>query len=146
MEEDNKQVEDDKISILAPKVVTLPKEKRKMTEAQLANLKKGQEVRNANRIKRAEEKKKYADELADKKVAIKEREKQKLKEAFGLDKEDLVEEPNIVVKKKKKIVYLPPSDDESEVEEEIIYKKQPKREKEIKQFPPQQPPAKLVFY
>lgn len=48
MEKDNKPLED---SIMATK------SKRKMTEAQLANLKKDQEVRNANQIKQAEEKK-----------------------------------------------------------------------------------------
>lgn len=138
MEEENQPIEDDKSSILAPKVLTTPKQKRKMTEAQLANLKKGQEVRNANRIKRAEEKKKYVDQLADKKVAIKEREKQKMKKAFGLDEEE-VDEPIMEVKnKKKKVVYLPPSDEESEAEEEIVYKKQPKKTQSLQ--------AKLVFY
>jgi hypothetical protein len=108
--------------------ILAPKPKRKLSEAQKANLEKGRLTRDANRKKRAEEKENYVKELQEKKTAKILQEKAKLKQIVGVQSED-EEEAEIVVKKKapkkKKVIVLPESDDE--VEEEIIYKKSKKQ-------------------
>lgn len=109
--------------------ILAPKPKRKLSEAQKANLEKGRLTRDANRKKRAEEKENYVKELQEKKTAKILQEKAKLKQIVGVQSEDEEEEEEIVVKKKapkkKKVIVLPESDDE--VEEEIIYKKSKKQ-------------------
>lgn len=111
--------------------ILAPKPKRKLTEAQKANLEKGRLARDANRKKRAEEKENYVKELQEKKTAKILQEKAKLKQIVGVQSEDEeeAEVEEVVVKKKapkkKKVIVLPESDDE--VEEEIIYKKSKKQ-------------------
>jgi hypothetical protein len=99
--------------------ILAPKPKRKLTEAQLANLAKGREARDNNRKKRAEDKETYVKELQEKKTAKILQEKAKLKKIVGVDsdtEEQPIAEEKVVIKKapkavKKKIIVLPPSDD-----------------------------------
>lgn len=77
---------------------TLTKPKKQLTEKQLETLKKGQEIRNANRIKRAEEKKikeeqekkELEEKLVKKAIALKKRQlkKQQLLDEISNDEED----------------------------------------------------------
>lgn len=157
MTEDN----DDKSSYedtQTPNGILAPKPKRKLTEAQLANLAKGREARDNNRKKRAEDKETYVKELQEKKTAKILQEKQKLKQIVGVDSDNedtqqpvaLVQE-KVIIKKppkavKKKIIVLPPSDDEEdEIEEQIIYRKPSK----AKVAPPEtktEPVRKIIFF
>jgi hypothetical protein len=79
-------------------VCPLTKPKKQLTEKQLETLKKGQEIRNANRIKRAEEKKikeeqekkELEEKLVKKAIALKKRQlkKQQLLDEISNDEED----------------------------------------------------------
>lgn len=134
--------------------ILAPKPKRKLTEAQLANLAKGREARDNNRKKRVEDKETYVKELQEKKTAKILQEKAKLKQIVGVDsdtEEQPVAEEKVIIKKapkaiKKKIIVLPPSDDEEdEVEEQIIYRKPSK----AKVAPPEtktEPVRKIIFF
>ena len=102
--------------------ILAPKPKRKLTEAQLANLAKGREARDSNRKKREEDKETYVKELQEKKTAKILNEKAKLKKIVGVesDAEEIAEEKIVVNKKpktiRKKIIVLSSSDDDEEVE------------------------------
>lgn len=141
--------------------ILAPKPKRKLTEAQLANLAKGREARDNNRKKRAEDKETYVKELQEKKTAKILQEKAKLKKIVGVDSDNEdTQQPvaeqgevqeKVIIKKapkavKKKIIVLPPSDDEEEeVEEQIIYRKPSK----VKVTPPEtktEPVRKIIFF
>ena len=76
------EVKDESSGILAPKP------KRKLSEAQLANLAKGREARDNNRKKRAEDKETYVKELQEKKTAKILQEKAKLKKIVGVDSDN----------------------------------------------------------
>lgn len=137
LEEEVAEPKDSEVVMESPQIkkeeegILAPKPKRKLTEAQKANLEKGRLARDANRKKRAEEKENYVKELQEKKTAKILQEKAKLKQIVGVQSEDEeeAEVEEVVVKKKapkkKKVIVLPESDDE--VEEEIIYKKSKKQ-------------------
>ena len=74
----NENIRNESSSILAPKP------KRKLSEAQLANLAKGREARDNNRKKREEDKETYVKELQEKKTAKILNEKAKLKNIVGV--------------------------------------------------------------
>ncbi len=152
--------------------ILAPKPKRKLTEAQLANLAKGREARDNNRKKRAEDKETYVKELQEKKTAKILQEKAKLKKIVGVDSDteeqpiaghphtriergEVQAEEKVVIKKapkavKKKIIVLPPSDDEEdEVEEQIIYRKPVKSKVKVDTPPPSSqelPNRKIIFF
>ena len=75
------------------------KPKRKLTEAQLANLAKGREARDSNRKKREEDKEIYVKELQEKKTAKILKEKAKLKKIVGVesDTEEAVAEEKVII-------------------------------------------------
>ena len=143
----NKNIRNESSSILAPKP------KRKLSEAQLANLAKGREARDNNRKKREEDKETYVKELQEKKTAKILNEKAKLKKIVGVesDAEEIAEEKIVVNKKpktiRKKIIVLSSSDDDEEVEEQIIYRKPSKKPvAQPVEKQPELPSKKIIFF
>lgn len=134
--------------------ILAPKPKRKLTEAQLANLAKGREARDSNRKKRVEDKEIYVKELQEKKTAKILQEKAKIKKIVGVDSdtEEQVAEEKLIVKKpaktiKKKIIVLPSSDEEDdETEEHIIYRKPSKAKAQPVDVPQELPSRKIIFF
>ena len=144
----NENIRNESSSILAPKP------KRKLSEAQLANLAKGREARDNNRKKREEDKETYVKELQEKKTAKILNEKAKLKKIVGVesDAEEIAEEKIVVNKKpktiRKKIIVLSSSDDDEEVEEQIIYRKpsKSKAQPEAQEKQSELPSRKIIFF
>lgn len=132
-----------------------PKVKRTMTDKQMEtvkiNLAKGRAKRDVNRVLKAEQDKKNAEEIVLKKAArlmkdksIKEKLLKKVIYADDDDDDDVEVEERIIKKpKKKKIVYR----EESDSEEEVIVKRQPKKvvEEPVKPLPPSRPLFNIKF-
>lgn len=135
-------------------------DKRGKGEHVMGNLEKGREKLQIIWAEKRKEKEALAEKALQKKMNLKEKQKKKIMEEYGVDSlstDDEVEAPPVVVKKAPKVVAPPPVvvkapkkkivryvEEEESSEEEIVYVK---REKKDRYVAPQEPPRPtLIFY
>jgi len=138
-------------------------DKRGKGEHVMSNLEKGREKLQIIWAEKRKEKEALAEKALQKKMNLKEKQKQKIMEEYGVDSlssDDEVQAPPVEVKKVKKMVAVAPvivekkpakkkiiryvEEEEASSEEEIVYVKREKKDRYV--APPEPPSPTLIFY
>lgn len=136
-------------------------DKRGKGEHVMGNLEKGREKLQIIWAEKRKEKEALAEKALQKKINLKEKQKKKIMEEYGVDSlssdDDDLEAPPVVQKKPQKVVAPPPvvkppkkkiiryiEEEEASSEEEIVYVKRDKKERYV--APAEPPRTTLIFY